>query len=230
MVFRPEVTSRLIDSYSDICEYFVGVRMLFEVAQARLGSGEYGASLRSVNRDNLYSSSSDYRLSSHPSADEDTGACPYYVWFPTWLGAFYTDIGLSRPDFQRNGRAPTATLLAFVWTWIGRDDAHVEDTSGPECWLGVCQVDNERNEPMKSLAMKIWRFFRLEWTQEDLADGWITGGFHRNGIGCDLTGRWYLRREPLAALANYYGVENLVVRPLARRFTQMTSEVESAAR
>jgi hypothetical protein len=226
MVFRSETTARLIDSYGDVCAYFADVRSFFEVVETRIRTGEYGVRLRSVNGDCLFSSSTGHRVSDRDDGEHDTGACPAYVWFPTWLGGFYSadrrdadGVAISPPDSD-------VTLLAFVWTWIGRDDAHVLDAPGPECWVGIAQLHDERAELAQSLAMKIWRFFRFEWTRDEVVDGWLTGGFHRNSIGCDLTGRWYLQRHQLTALSSYYQVENLVVRPLAETFTRLASEAQ----
>jgi hypothetical protein len=224
MVFSDVTTARVIDSYADICAYFADTRSFFEVVETRIRTGEYGVRLRSVNGDCLFSSSTGYRVFNRDDGEHDAGACPAYLWFPTWLGGFYRadehdtdDVAIGRADSD-------VTLLAFVWTWIGRDDAHVLDVPGPECWVGIARLHDERAELAQSLAMKIWRFFRFEWTQDEVVDGWLTGGFHRNSIGCDLTGQWYLRRHPVAALSNYYQVENLVVRPLAETFTRLTAE------
>jgi hypothetical protein len=224
MVFRNATTTRLLDSYDDICGYFADVRSFFEIVETRIRTGEYGVRLRSVNGDCLFSSSTSYRVTDRDDGEDDRGACPAYLWFPTWLGGFYRaderdadDLRIGRPDSD-------VTLLAFVWTWIGRDDAHVADAPGPECWVGIAHLHDERAELAQSLAMKIWRFFRFEWTRDEVVDGWLTGGFHRNRIGCDLTGQWYLRRHPLAALSSYYQVENLVIRPLAETFARLATK------
>jgi hypothetical protein len=108
--------------------------------------------------------------------------------------------------------------MAFVWTWIGLDDAYVDNAPKPECWFGVARLTDMDTDSTDEIASKIWRFFRFEWTMEVEIDGWLRGSFQQNTIGCNLAGGWYLRRVTLCQLASYYEVEKLIVRPLSEKF------------
>ncbi|KOV84976.1 hypothetical protein ADL03_11415 [Nocardia sp. NRRL S-836] len=197
-------------SYDTVSGFFRDVRSFYETADLRLSSGEYGVKLTSVNGVKLFSSVDSYRLPGRDghTGEPEAGACPYYIWFPTWLGSFYTEASAIP---AANGAA--TNLLAFIWVWMGTDDAFVADVGGPECWFGLAAPSALDRAP--ELAKKIWNFFRFEWTCEKEVDGWLTGTFRKNTIGCDLDGSWLLRRLPLAELSSYYQVERLVIRPLS---------------
>lgn len=212
MVFRSDVASNAIGGYRVIADYFADVRKFYEVLATRLAAGEYGIRLVSVTGDgHLFSSTDSYRLPEataciNPAEPE---SCPSYIWFPTWLGAFYT---------SHSAPASLCGPMAFVWTWIGLDDAFVAPVPTPECWIGVVTLDDDGSSEADEVALQTWRFFRVELTFETEVDQWLTGGFHKNDIGCNLSGRWQLQRISLDKLSSFYEVEKSVVRPLSQRF------------
>jgi len=211
MTFRKEVAEQAAAGYREVSAYFADVRSFYEVLAVRLAAGEYGVSLVSVDHQQLFSSTDSYALSGSMAtkATLSPGSCPPYIWFPTWLGSFYVDERRTRDD---------AALMAFVWIWIGADDAYVADSGTPECWFGVVRVKAGDGGSAEIIANKIWRFFRVEWTTTAELDDWLTGSFHQNGIGCDLDGLWYMRRVPLSGLSSYYLVEKQLIRPLCEKY------------
>ena len=224
MVFTRNATDNAIDGYRSISAYFADVRSFYEVIAARLAAGEYGISLVSVQRQQLFASTDSYSLAEATSGRPpgDPGACPAYIWFPTWLGAFYMDPGRFPGSGIAGDYSPGSDIvMAFVWIWIGLDDAYVADAPEPQCWFGVTKLNRNGADSAHQAATKVWRFFRVEWTKEDDVEGWMTGRFQKNSIGCDLDGAWYLRRTGISALASYYSIEKLVVRPLAEKYAEL---------
>lgn len=212
MVFRSEVAAKTMDGYQAITDYFADVRRFYEIVGTRLAAGEHGVSLASVTDDRrLFSSADSYRLPADSARIDPAGpsSCPAYVWFPTWLGAFYT---------MQGAQASLCGPMAFVWTWIGLDDAFVTPVQIPECWIGVATFDDDRVSLPENVALQTWRFFRVESTYETTVDNWQTGGFQKNDRGCDLSGRWHLRRMGIDKLSSLYEIEKLIVQPLSERF------------
>jgi hypothetical protein len=220
MVFERKVIEQTIDSYTNISAYFASIRFFYEVVSARLAAGEYGPSLVSMQGTELLSSSNSHRLSDPlNTGNVEPGACPAYIWFPNWLGCFYTVSAPFSEKAPSGSQSSAREVVAFVWIWIGRDDAYVADAAEPECWTGVAEVDTHSSAgPM--VVEKIWRFFRVEWTTQSDVEDWLTGDFHKNDIGCDLEGRWHLRRTALSELSNYYAVEKLIIQPLCTKVGQ----------
>lgn len=58
----------------------------------------------------------------------------------------------------------------------------------------------------------------------------MAGSFRRNDAGCNLDGRWYLRRVPLTRLTTYDQVEQNVVRPLGEKFSEVAARRPAAER
>ena len=79
----------------------------------------------------LFSNANSYLLS-------DDSSYPYYLWLPSWLGRFYIDADRI-PEGRRadDVRTADARHIAFVWPWLGFNDAYVKDAGEPECWFGV---------------------------------------------------------------------------------------------
>jgi hypothetical protein len=224
MIFRAHVLGSVTNAYRDMSEYFRDIRSFFEVISVRLSIAEYGVRLRAIAGNELSSNANSYLLS-------DDSSYPYYLWLPTWLGCFYID-----PDRLPAGTpiddCPTAQarLIAFVWPWLGFNDAYVNDADQPECWFGVTiPRPGDPNERVHTTANTIFNHFRIERTCESETDGWLTGGFRRNEIGCDLHGHWYMRRAPLATLTSYYQVEQHIIRPLGEKFSELAAIPDSSS-
>lgn len=218
MVFRSDVLGALNESYRNVAAHFADVRSFYEVVDARLASGEYGVSLRSVSGRRLFSSTDAYWL---PGDDLDAearpepGACPHYIWLPTWLGRFYVRVPLA--DREQTPRDLRVGQLGFVWIWCGFNDAFVADTNVPECWFGTVTMKEQPVGSLPSVAKKIWHFFRFEWTHEGDSDGWMTGRFGSNPNVADLSASWALRRASLDELVSYYQIEDVLIQPLVKR-------------
>lgn len=217
MIFREDVLTRTSKAYGNLAEYFRDIRTFFEVLSVRFALPEYGVRLRPIAGNELFSNANSYLLS-------DDSAYPYYLWLPSWLGRFYVDAA-QVAEGQKTDDLPTsqARLIAFVWPWLGFNDAYVSDAESPECWYGVAEPQPEdASETVRTTAESLFNFFRLEETFDAETDGWLTGRFnsHRE-IGCNLTGRWFMRRVPLASLTSYYEVEKNVVRPLGEKFSEL---------
>jgi hypothetical protein len=209
VVFNDSAATRVMDGYSTIRNYFADLRRFYEIVGTRLGADEYGTKLESVTGDRrLFSSVDSYRLPDDAARSDPAGpeCLPAYVWFPTWLGTFYSS--RSEPTF--------GNPLAFIWTWIGTDDAFVAPVDTPECWIGVASY--KEFDGAEDAAMKTWRSFRLEWTIEAERDGWLTGSFDKDVRHSNLRGRWHLRRMPIASLSSFYEIEKRVIQPLSERF------------
>lgn len=209
MVFSAEMTARVLDSYGLIRSYFADLRRFYEIVGTRLGAGEYGTALESVTGDRrLFSSVDSYRLPQDTARSDPGGpeCLPAYIWFPTWLGSFYSS--RSEPVF--------GNPLVFVWTWIGADDAFVAPVSVPECWIGVASYRDFRSA--KDAALQTWRSFRLEWTVEAEEDQWLTGRFDKDVRNSNLLGQWHLRRIPITSLSSFYDLEKKIIQPLSERF------------
>ena len=218
MIFRPEVLACTADAYHGLSEYFRDIRALFEVISVRFSIAEYGVRLKPVAGNELYSNANSYLLS-------DDSSYPFYLWLPTWLGRFYIDPGRVPEGTKIDDcRTADARLIAFIWPWLGFNDAYVNDADGPECWFGVADPrPGDPRECVRTTADGIFKYFRVERTCEDTVDDWLTGGFHRNGIGCDLHGRWHMRRVPLATLTTYYQLERNIIRPLGEKFSELAA-------
>jgi hypothetical protein len=198
-------------------QYFRDVRAFFEVLSVRFSIPEYGVSLRPIGGQALFSNANSYLLS-------DDSSYPFYLWQPTWLGRFYLD-PTTVPDGIDATDCPMdkARLLAFVWPWLGFNDAYLDDAPEPECWFGVCDpCPGNPQERAYDTAEKIFQYFRLERTREAETDGWTTGGFRGAAMGCDLTGHWYLRRVPLSQLTSYHRIETNIIAPLGHKFHELS--------
>lgn len=223
MVFTNEVVENTFVGYRHISAYLAELRRFYEILDARLLTGEYGVTLTGVGGDRLFSTIDSYALS--PVRNEAASA-PFYVWFPAWLGRFYEGCGTNREIDSPGSTDQDAhgiNQLAFVWSWIGRDDAYVADVDTPECWLGIVQLPDSEAGSTQQLATRIWRFFRLESTVEGEQDDWLVGTFHKDELGCDLEGRWHLRRIQIANILGYYDLQDLVVRPLVEKYQDLTT-------
>ncbi|MEU4745786.1 hypothetical protein AB0G02_35725 [Actinosynnema sp. NPDC023658] len=217
MIFREDVLSETGTAYRRLTEYYRDIRAFFEVLSVRFALPEYGVRLRPVAGNELFSNANTYLLS-------DDSAYPYYLWTPTWLGRSYVDAEqVGEGQAVDDLRTSRARLIAFVWPWLGFNDAYVDDAAQPECWFGVAQPEPEdEDETVRVTAQSLFNYFRLEKTFEAEAAGWLTGRFHSNPyIGCNLTGHWFLRRVPLSSLTSYYQVEKNVIRPLGEKFAAL---------
>jgi hypothetical protein len=216
MTFRRQVPIAAIDGYRGLEQYFCDVRAFFEVLNVRFSIPEYGVSLRALGGQALFSNANSYLLS-------DDSSYPFYLWLPTWLGRFYLDPTTVPPDTAVDDcPMERARLLAFVWPWLGFNDAYLDDAAEPECWFGVAEprpVDPQ--ERALTTAEKMFLYFRLERTREQESGGWTSGRFRGSDIGCDLRGHWFLRRVPLSRLTSYHEVEQNVIAPLGEQFTRM---------
>ncbi|MEI5103143.1 hypothetical protein RB200_37105 [Streptomyces sp. PmtG] len=219
MIFRKEIAAETTDAYRTLAAYFQDVRSFFEVLSVRFSLPEYGVSLRPVAGNELFSNANSYLLS-------DDSSYPYYLWLPSWLGRFYIDAD-AIADGQRADDVSTAHArhIAFVWPWLGFNDAYVKDAGEPECWFGVADPQpQDPRETVRTTAQSLFNYFRLEHTLDGEHQGWLTGHFAPNAAaGCNLTGRWHLRRVPLSALTNYYEVEKNVIQPLGEKFSALAS-------
>ncbi|GHG62185.1 hypothetical protein [Comamonas sp. JC664] len=224
MAFRPQVLTQVSDSYSNFAEHYKDIRSFFEIVGVRFAIREYGISLKCVAGNKLFSNASGYLLS-------DDSSYPFYLWLPSWLGRFYVDplhvpAGVAVDD----SRTRDVKLLAFIWIWLGFNDAYVSDAAGPECWFGVAEPRPEDpDESVVCTADKIWKYFRIERTSQGESDGWLSGGFQKNSIGCDLNGRWHMRRVPLEQLSSYYAIEKSLIRPLGEKFNELAGGLSSSA-
>jgi hypothetical protein len=218
MAFRKQVLSQLTSSYDNFSEHYKDVRAFFEIIKVRFSIEEYGVKLACIDGNRLFSNTNGYMLS-------DDSSYPFYLWQPSWLGRFYVDAarvpaGVAADDCRSQDVGP----IGFIWTWMGFNDAYVNDAGQPECWFGVAdpRPDNPA-ERMYDVASTIWKFFRVERTCEGESDGWLTGHFLKNDIGCNLNGHWHMRRVPLSELSSFYQVEKCVVRPLGEKFAELAA-------
>ncbi|AZQ70538.1 hypothetical protein ABZ545_02890 [Streptomyces abikoensis] len=218
MIFRSDVLAQAPSAYDALSEYFRDIRAFYEVISVRFAIPEYGVRLTPVAGNELHSNANSYLLS-------DNSSYPFYLWLPTWLGRFYIDPESVPPDCSVDD-CPTdkAGLIAFVWPWLGFNDAYVKDADGPECWFGVADPrPDDPHETVSTTATSLFNYFRVERTLDDEKDGWATGTFAGRDIGCNLTGRWHLRRAPMTALTSYYEVERNIIRPLGEKFTALAT-------
>ncbi|MFF7244398.1 hypothetical protein ACFZBU_10940 [Embleya sp. NPDC008237] len=225
MIFRKDVLAETTAAYGHLSGYFQDIRSFFEVLNVRFALPEYGVRLRPVAGNELFSNANSYLLS-------DDSSYPYYLWLPSWLGRFYVDadrVPEGRP-VDELGTA-RARLIAFVWPWLGFNDAYVQDAESPECWFGVADPrPQDLGECVRTTAQNLFNHFRLEHTLDGEAEGWLTGRFDPHPeVGCNLTGRWYLRRVPLAELTSYYEVEKNVIRPLGEKFSELSAVLDDSA-
>ncbi|MEV0445715.1 hypothetical protein AB0I84_45320 [Streptomyces spectabilis] len=217
MIFRKEIAAETADAYGTLAAYFQDVRSFFEVLSVRFSLPEYGVRLRPVAGNELFSNANSYLLS-------DDSSYPYYLWLPSWLGRFYIDAdriadGLRADDVS----TAHARHIAFVWPWLGFNDAYVKDADEPECWFGVADPrPQDPHETVRTTAQSLFNHFRLEHTLDGAHEGWLTGHFTPDpAVGCNLTGRWHLRRVPLSALTSYYEVEKNLIGPLGEKFSAL---------
>ncbi|NET44562.1 hypothetical protein [Okeania sp. SIO2B3] len=112
--------------------------------------------------------------------------------------------------------------LAFVWTWIGYNDAHVADTENPECWIGFMKPQpTDPKTRLYDVCDMAWKFIRIETTTEEEFEGWIKGRFYPNNFGSQLNGYWEIKRFPLEQLSTMYTIQTLVVSELTEKFNQL---------
>lgn len=217
MIFRKDVVAETAGAYDTLSAYFQDVRSFFEVLSVRFSLPEYGVRLRPIAGNELFSNANSYLLS-------DDTSYPYYLWLPSWLGRFYIDADRI-PEGRRADDVSTAHArhIAFVWPWLGFNDAYVKDAAEPECWFGVADPKpQDAGETVRTTAQSLFNHFRLEHTLDGAHHGWLTGHFTPNAaIGCNLAGRWHLRRVPLSALTSYYEVEKNVIQPLGEKFSEL---------
>jgi hypothetical protein len=216
MAFRKQVLSQVVDSYANFSDFHKDLRSFFEIISVRFAIEEYGVSLKCVAGNKLFSNASGYLLS-------DDSSYPFYLWLPSWLGRFYVDPTKVPPGTAIDD-CPVKEVkrVAFIWTWLGFNDAYVSDAENPECWFGVAEpMPDNPEERVYDIADTIWKYFRIERTCEGEADGWLNGRFLKNQIGCSLNGRWFMRRVPLAELTSFYQIEKHVVRPLGEKFHEL---------
>ena len=224
-MLRESVLKDVVPSYRNLSEYFRDVRALFEFINVRLAIPEYGTRLRPIGGNRLHANANAYML-------YDDSEYPFYLWLPSWLGRFYIN-----PDCVPDGVAIDECLMsdagriAFVWPWLGLDDAYVKDAPAPECWVGVAEPQpTDPNQRVVSTADMIFKHFRIEHNSEFDGDGWVQGKFQPNRIGCNLQGQWFVRRTPLSVLNSYYEVEQNVIRPLGELFSSLGAGGDEARR
>jgi hypothetical protein len=219
MIIRTDTIKDVTDGYRKLDEFYKDIRSLFQIIDVRFRIEEYGVKLKCISENQLFSNANGYML-------DDKSPYPFYLWIPSWLGRFYVD-----PERVPEGipvdccHSADARLLAFVWTWLGFGDAYVADVDEPECWFGIAEPEPEdRFESIHDIAAMVWKYFRVETTCTGETDGWLTGRFDKNDIGCSLNGRWVLKRFPLAKLTTFYEVETRIVRPLGKKFKLLREE------
>jgi hypothetical protein len=222
MAFRKHVVDGVKDACSHVEEYYKDIRAFYEVVDIRFRLEEYGIQLQSIGHNQLFSNASGYKL-------VDDSPYPFYLWLPSWIGRFYIDPRFLRPGISIDDcSSADVPHIAFIWTWLGMNDAYVANAAGPECWFGVAEPKAESpRESVWTMADMIWKHFRVETTSNGESDGWLTGELHKNRIGCSISGRWFLRRLPLSDLSSFYQIEKLVIRPLGRKMCQLTEGIKT---
>ncbi|MEM9213390.1 MAG: hypothetical protein AAGD25_03500 [Cyanobacteria bacterium P01_F01_bin.150] len=217
MFIDKSIIDNVRHNYEKILLYHQYLKHLFITLDCRLEYGDNGKRLLPLSYKRLFANSSDYALHS----DRER---PGELWLPPWHGRFYVDADcledqanvLSIDDYP----ATQIEYLAFIWTWIGCNDAYVMDQEQPECWLGI--VKPQPVEPVPSIydvANMIWKFIRVEKDAiEEQDKGWIKGRFYPNHMGSKLNGYWKVKRLPLSKLSNIHGIQQLVVSCLTEEF------------
>lgn len=214
-VINGETLDALNDSIKTLEGYYRDIRSFFEFVETRFQIPEYGCALRSIGKHDLFSNSSGFKLS-------DESAYPYYLWLPSWLGRFYVT---ASDELQAKGSSDDpvdvgpSRVMSFVWLWHGAGDAYVKDTNQPECWIGVTVPEPDSGaQTDDDVALTMFQQFRYErHPVESDQTGWIEGRFYPNSIGCNLSGKWSLRRIPLRNLTTFYEIEQQVVKPVGER-------------
>jgi hypothetical protein len=218
MAFRKQVLGEINNSYDNFSEHYKDIRAFFEIVNVRFAIAEYGVSLKCVAGNKLFTNASGYLLS-------DDSSYPFYLWLPSWLGRFYIDPARIPQGVEIDHcRIEDTRFIAFIWTWLGYNDAYVNDAGQPECWFGVAEpAPDDPSLHVADVADMIWKYFRVERTTEGASEDWLQGHFLRNTIGCTLNGQWHMRRVPLTELTSFYQIEKLLVRPLGEKFASLSA-------
>lgn len=217
MLFDKGLLIEQREGYRNVMNYYHSIRSFFEVVDVRLASEEYGAKLKSVSGSEIFASSAyGYHLYNEEKAS------PFYLWTPSWLGRCYADSAIlpsGIPIHQCTGK--DSKFIAFVWTWLGVDDAFLRDAHEQECWFGVTEAapDNP-SDTLYNIARTVFYSFRSERTVKYESDGWISGNFYRYKE-CQLNGYWFMKRIPLSQLTSFYQVESIIIRPVVEKFSEL---------
>lgn len=225
MFIEKSVIQKVSESYKGMLLYHQYLEGLFKTLDNRLEYGDNGKRLLPVSYKRIFANSSDYALHSHREY-------PGEIWLPPWHGRFYVDSACvgDPTDYHSIDDYPAKKIeyLAFVWTWIGYNDAYVKSQEQPECWIGI--VKPQPADPMTRIydvASMIWKFIRIEKDATKEEDtGWIRGRFSPNDMGSQLNGQWKIRRLPLQDILSMYGIQQLVVSPITEVFRQLDSSPE----
>ena len=215
---NPSIT--LIDSYWKIVEYHRQLQDLYQFLDMQFAYEEEGLLLKAITKNKLFTYLGDINL-------YDDLPHPCNAWLASWYGRFYIDPsnvpeGLALEDCT----VEKAPYIAFVWNWIGCNDPNVADVEEPECWLCLTKPEPDNpSESLNNIAKMIWDNFRIELTCEQEDDEWLKGRFYREKVGCSLNGSWFAQRIPLSELSTPYQMQNLIVRPLRKKFLQLTKEM-----
>lgn len=218
-VLNKDVINEVGNSIRGLENYYKDIRALFEFVEIRFKLDEYGVKLKTITGNKLMSNASGFKLS-------DDSDYPFYLWIPSWLGRFYcVPTGLNAEIPLPKTKLTEVKIISFIWIWNGFGDAYVEDKNESECWIGVAEPisDNPENT-VEEVADTIFKQFRVERNSiEKQSDGWINGEFHPNSIGCNLSGKWYLKRIPLANLLTFYEIEQSIVRSIGEKHNELLS-------
>ena len=207
------------EHYKGMLLYHQHLEHLFEVLDRRLEYGKDEKKFLPISRKRLFTNSNNYSLYSHREY-------PGEIWLPPWHGRFYVDLDcLAEPinhDQVDDCLTDRIKHLAFVWTWLGYNDAYVADMEQPECWLGIVEIDSiDTHTRIYEVADMIWKFMRIEEASGKIGDQWVQGTFSPNNSGSRLKGYWRVKRFPLADISNMYGIQKLIVFPLTETFREL---------
>jgi len=222
-ILNKDLVNEVGNSIRSLENHYKGIRAFFEFIEIRFKLDEYGVKLKSLSENQLFSNASGFKLS-------DDSDYPFYLWIPSWLGRFYcvpTNLNVEIPVAKN--KLTEVKILSFIWIWNGFGDAYVEDKNSPECWIGVTEPisDNPINT-IYEVADTIFKQFRVERNSlEEQNDGWIHGQFHPNTIGCNLSGKWYLKRIPLSNLITFYEIEQSIVKSIVEKHNELLSMSKS---
>lgn len=222
MFISKSTINEALEHYKGMLLYYQYLEHLFEVLDRRLEYGGNGKRLLPISYKRIFTNSNNYALYSHREY-------PGEIWLPPWHGRFYIDAGcLAEPtDYNHIDDCPISQIkyLAFVWIWLGCNDAYIADKEQPECWLGITEPEPiDPTTRIYEVANMIWKFIRVEQTTEKQNDQWIKGKFCSNNSNSHLKGCWKVKRFLLQDLSNMYGIQQFVVSPLIEAFNQMAQD------
>jgi hypothetical protein len=216
MLINKSEFNNIVDSYWQVIGYQRQLKGFYQFLDQQFKAREYGIALEPICYNKLFTHSKDYTI-------YDPQVYPFDVWIPQWYGRYYINPLTIPPETTPEDTSLEKTeYLAFVWHWIGLNDAYVPDTTEPECWFGIAKPETEhRTETLKNVAQNIWNHFRVELTDETTEDGWLKGHYDYEKVECRLKGWWLLKRLPLSQLVTSYQIQQSIVRPIAQKYAQL---------